>query len=1142
MSVIDCDYTEDDLNKLEPHTRLTVSIQMIKNVKSNISQRADGLIIICELYQRLSDNQYNFSKSESSTMKKQITETIRWMMHNEKNCVVHHEIFYQIAARNMTDLVEDMAYCAINSKSIVSRHEAIENLGMMKSWKHISIIKDALEDSNPDFATISTLEKKFRAEPDLVLQVFARAIKETLQIRYPDYAEEIKDEITVRIKNFPLKNTVRQINSKSSGKFISVKAMLIRMSNVESIPTVATYECPDNHQTTVTAKKNYSIGIPIVCNNPNCKHREFELVQEKSTFKDYQIFQLQELPSELPPGKMPKTMGVFVSGDLTDSARMGDTVQISGIIRAELSNEIKLGTKVQTYRHRLYANNIKRLSNDNDFGGKIEQKDINMINSIKEISEDDATEQVINSFATHIHGHRLIKEALILTMIGSDAQILDDGTRVRGDINVFLVGDPGTAKSEMGKAVCRVAPRAFYASGRGSSGAGLTAATIQDKTTGAYMLEPGVTVLADEGLAVIDEFDKMKPEDRSALHEVMEQQCYDDQTEVLTDNGWKFFKDLKDDKVASLNNGAIIFEKPTAYFSTKYNGVMYHINSRQISLSVTPNHKMYVNVNKRANSWKGFNLIRMCDLTQKRMRFKKNAKWIGNNVHHYTIPPIIKKKNQHLSERTESIKIRMNDWLEFLGYYLTEGSTRKHKGIPYTVVLTQNESKTKQDMISCLKRLGFKPSISGSNINVYSKQFATHMSQFGYASDKYIPLEIKNLSSSQLRILFDSLILGDGYTTKKSKHVGFVTSSKRLADDFQELCLKLGMSANKYLKFTKGQIIRVPEGRTSIVSNDIYELSVISPKQCEPNINYSGHDNITKTQYQGKIYCVEVPNHVIYVRKNGKPVWCGNSVSISKGGITATLNARASIIAIANPSLGQYDPFKNITENIPAIPIPLLTRFDMIFVVRDIPHKEKDEKIARHMISTHKIATTVRERKSFDAEIFAKYLRVAKQKKPKLSVEAEEKIIQYYLKMRSSANEESGFAVTPRQLEGLIRLTSARAKFLLKDIADEYDADRAIHILEKMFESSGVDVNTGKVDLGVLQGKPKSQVSQMNLFQDMMKSLEGDSYSGVPEKEIIDEMAKSGKWDELQAKDFFRKMIKENFVFEIKPGRYSWIQ
>jgi hypothetical protein len=150
VSVIKYDYTEDELNKLDPQTRLSVSIKIIKNSKSSITQRADGLIIICELYHKLSDKQYDFSKSTTDKMKKQITNTIRWMMYNEKNCVVHHELFYQIAARNMTNLIKDMASCAKNSKSIVSRHEAIENIGMMMAWDHLDIIRDALNDSNQD--------------------------------------------------------------------------------------------------------------------------------------------------------------------------------------------------------------------------------------------------------------------------------------------------------------------------------------------------------------------------------------------------------------------------------------------------------------------------------------------------------------------------------------------------------------------------------------------------------------------------------------------------------------------------------------------------------------------------------------------------------------------------------------------------------------------------------------------------------------------------------------------------------------------------------------------------------------------------------------------------------------------------------
>ena len=135
----------------------------------------------------------------------------------------------------------------------------------------------------------------------------------------------------------------------------------------------------------------------------------------------------------------------------------------------------------------------------------------------------DVYQRIIDSFAPHILGQSLIKEAILLLTVGSNQRILGDGSKIRGDINIFLVGDPGTAKSEMLKFCARIAPRGLYTSGRGSTAAGLTAAIVRDKT-GIMMLEAGAVVLGDQGLVCIDEFDKMKPEDRSALHEVMEQQ------------------------------------------------------------------------------------------------------------------------------------------------------------------------------------------------------------------------------------------------------------------------------------------------------------------------------------------------------------------------------------------------------------------------------------------------------------------------------------------------------------------------------------------------------------------------------------------------------------------------------------------
>ena len=132
--------------------------------------------------------------------------------------------------------------------------------------------------------------------------------------------------------------------------------------------------------------------------------------------------------------------------------------------------------------------------------------------------------QLINSIAPSVHGYETEKEAILSMLLGSPTRYTDDGMSIRGDLNVLLVGDPGTAKSELLKYASRIAPRGLYTSGRGSTAAGLTAAVVRERNSGVMTLEAGAIVLADQGLASIDEFDKMRTEDRSAFHEAMEQQ------------------------------------------------------------------------------------------------------------------------------------------------------------------------------------------------------------------------------------------------------------------------------------------------------------------------------------------------------------------------------------------------------------------------------------------------------------------------------------------------------------------------------------------------------------------------------------------------------------------------------------------
>jgi replicative DNA helicase Mcm len=318
---------------------------------------------------------------------------------------------------------------------------------------------------------------------------------------------------------------LREINADLIDKLVSVSGMVVRSSEVKPLAKKVAYRCTSCAELFDSQLKGLILKKPLKC--PKCGEREFDMDAENSIFIDFQMVRLQELPEDLPAGQLPHYVEVTVMGDLVDQCRPGDRIILTGIIRIE-QEPMAPQAKTSLFRLRMEGNNIEYL------GGRAGSKDTRTVERIAISADDerqirtiaakpDAYEKLIASFAPHIYGHEVIKEAILLLIVGSVTKKLDDGSTRRGDVNVLLVGDPGTAKSEMLKFAAKIAPRGLYTSGRGSTAAGLTAAVIRDKS-GIMMLEAGAVVLGDQGLVCIDEFDKIKPEDRSALHEVMEQQ------------------------------------------------------------------------------------------------------------------------------------------------------------------------------------------------------------------------------------------------------------------------------------------------------------------------------------------------------------------------------------------------------------------------------------------------------------------------------------------------------------------------------------------------------------------------------------------------------------------------------------------
>ena len=247
-------------------------------------------------------------------------------------------------------------------------------------------------------------------------------------------------------------------------------------------------------------------------------HNPLLLEYGHSKFKDYQTVLLQEPPERTPLGQLPRSVEVVLEGDLVDKVKPGDRIQVNGVFKSISTMSTNSSGVVKTV---LIGTNVQILNNEvqqNEFTGED-------LRRIKDLAKKKELINILsNSIAPGIYGHENIKKALILQLLGGNETNLEDGTHLRGDINILMIGDPSTAKSQFLRYMINLAPNAINTTGKGSSGVGLTAAVVIDKDTGERNLEAGAMVLGDKGIVCIDEFDKMNEVDRVAIHEVMEQQ------------------------------------------------------------------------------------------------------------------------------------------------------------------------------------------------------------------------------------------------------------------------------------------------------------------------------------------------------------------------------------------------------------------------------------------------------------------------------------------------------------------------------------------------------------------------------------------------------------------------------------------
>jgi len=324
---------------------------------------------------------------------------------------------------------------------------------------------------------------------------------------------------------------LRDVRATHIGRLTKIRGIVTRVAEVVPRIVVACYTCDVCSTEVYRTVVGRDFTPETDCQDPLCRKQRhgaptLALRVKYSRFEKYQEFRVQELPDQVPIGNVPRTVVVEARGENTRQCSAGDIVTVSGCLLPDKRRHVgRTGTQQsglvsQTYLYCMDVARHKKSYADIAVTPELTDK----VRALRQELGEGLYPRLAQSLAPEIYGHADVKKAILLMLVGGSTTTTGDGMRIRGDINIALFGDPGVAKSQLLKHVIQVAPRAVYTTGKGSSGVGLTAAVVRDAVTGETALEGGALVLADMGICCIDEFDKMDDADRTAIHEVMEQQ------------------------------------------------------------------------------------------------------------------------------------------------------------------------------------------------------------------------------------------------------------------------------------------------------------------------------------------------------------------------------------------------------------------------------------------------------------------------------------------------------------------------------------------------------------------------------------------------------------------------------------------
>ncbi|KAG7885211.1 hypothetical protein KL938_001468 [Ogataea parapolymorpha] len=369
--------------------------------------------------------------------------------------------------------------------------------------------------------------------PEEILKIFDVVAMEATELHYPDYSQ-IHSEIHVRIADYPTINNLRELREANLNSLVRVSGVVTRRTGVFPQLKYVKFNCLkcDAVLGPFFQDSNQEVRVTFCT---NCQSRgPFRMNTEKTLYRNYQRITLQEAPGSVPAGRLPRHKEVILLWDLVDVAKPGEEIEVTGIYKNSYDGTLNAKNGFPVFTTVIEANAIRRregaakgVSDGSLIEGGLspfqwteeEEKKIRQLSRERGIID-----KIIASIAPSIYGHKDIKTAVACSLFGGVPKDVNGKHSIRGDINVLLLGDPGTAKSQILKYVEKTAHRAVFATGQGASAVGLTASVRKDTITREWTLEGGALVLADKGVCLIDEFDKMNDQDRTSIHEAMEQQ------------------------------------------------------------------------------------------------------------------------------------------------------------------------------------------------------------------------------------------------------------------------------------------------------------------------------------------------------------------------------------------------------------------------------------------------------------------------------------------------------------------------------------------------------------------------------------------------------------------------------------------